>query len=228
MNIREVIARLNPYAAWVQIKDFTPNNPFTRHSQSVQELPNNVIKKSYDAKNAVHREWFEAERRTLDYLTRMGCTLCPKLLFVDELNTTLYMTKCGEAPIQPTSTLPAPGPQTPELIAESKRLAAERSKQIKKEEKEIHDVLIELEQRYGVSYKPNAGKKLYSYPNHQTARRGGKITILDFHDSKMWTLNPPKNAFNPIQDTDPIKPITPNKGSDPRNTNLASASAPIQ
>jgi len=206
MNIREVISRLNPYEGWKATREVAPQSALFRHSVGVFELPNGVIKKLYDITSSTHREWFSFERRALDYLTRMGSLITPKLLYVDEEKATLYMANCGTPP-EPTAVSIVVQAQTAEVVAEAKRVTTEKARVAKERAKEVDRAMRELELKYGVSYLLNAGKKQYTYPPHQTVWRKGRVTLVDFHDPKLWHINPPEHKHSPIQDNNPIRPI---------------------
>lgn len=232
MNIREAISRLNPYEKWKPLRQLSTSPQqlwSTAHSAGVFEMSSDVIKKVYDPTNKIHNVSFANERRILDFLTRQGSSITPKLLYVDEKNTTLYMTHCGQTPKPPTATT-AVGPQlqTDVAVAEAKKATAAKSKFDKKLAQEVDKLMRQLESKYGVAYKPNIGKKqLYSYPLHQVAKRNGKMFILDFHDSKLWSIVPPTGGGSPIQDNDPIVPLPVDTPTKSQATLPFNSNAPI-
>lgn len=183
MNIRNIIANLNPYVNWKPLRQFDKSF----HSQGVYELPNQVVKKVYNPQNSSHVKRFENEYMILEYLKRCRCDFVPQLLYVDEKNTTLYLSHCGTTPAS----------MTPEL------------------EHKVDVLLHTLESKYRVMLSDNIGKIKYTYPGgfdnprtNNITQRDGKTFLIDF-GSPRWTvlpLSPPKST-DPIHDANPILPL---------------------
>lgn len=167
LNIRDVIGRLNPYAHEMPVRKYPSH--LISNSLGVYELPNGIVKKVYSPSRASHRRRFDHERQILEHLTRNQCLHTPKLLFVDEKNTTLYMSNCGNRATNP-----------------SKR--------------KLDVIMHELETKFGLSYLPNEGKKIYGYLAHSITEKIGKIFIIDFH-GPLWSIRPINTipANSPIQ-----------------------------
>lgn len=186
MNIRAIIAGLNPYASWVPLSKF-PRTPDPRllwpssGSLGVWLLPNAVVKKAYDVKDQKQVLRFERECEILTQLSK--CEHTPKLLFADKPNCTIYMTYCG--------------PTLPESLPDKEK---------KKRQKEIAALLkvIEDKHRVKISTGDRAFGKLESphslhFSNVTTLRN--KLYIIDF-GAPHWKILPPKLAplDHPIQD----------------------------
>lgn len=185
MNIRGVIASLNPYVHWKPVRQYTG----WFHSQGVYELPNGVVKKVYNPSNPAHVARFQHEYMILEYLKRCQCDFVPQLLYADEKNTTLYMTNCGTTPTT----------MTPALEQEVDQL--------------LHT--LESKYRLVLTDNVGKAKYTYpgSFDNPRTnniTQRHGKTFIIDFGTPRWTILPPPKPSVNdPITDNNPILPILP-------------------
>jgi hypothetical protein len=92
MNVREVIALLNPYASWKAERRMTGASARV----PVDLLPNGVVRKEYlDAGTSGEaREAFEAEIAALQALR--GCRYVSRLLHADRAGWAIYTSYCGD------------------------------------------------------------------------------------------------------------------------------------
>lgn len=185
MNIRALIAGLNPYANCKPLKKYDA----CFNSLGVFELPDGVVKKVYDPNDKIQWGRFEHEHMILEYLTRSECDFVPRLLYADEKNATLYMTNCGTCPTV----------RTPELDQEIDRLMhllEEKYGLVRSEN------IGRKRYRYSGSLN-NSGR-------NNVTQRDGKTYIIDF-GSKRWkivTRHFIQSPRGPIKNNNPIVPKT--------------------